>query len=118
MPSSHRAHAEWTPSRILDWAQKTGPSVHELCAAILSERRHPEQGFRSCLGILRLEKRYGRDRLEAACKRGLRFNARSYRSIESILKRGLDRTPIDNDPSPTTTGATHENVRGPGYFLN
>lgn len=116
MPSSHRAHAEWTPSRILDWAEKTGPSVHELCAAILSERRHPEQGFRSCLGILRLEKRYGRERLDAACKRAARFSARSYRSVESILKKGLDRTP-DGEAGPTSSSAgPHENVRGPGYF--
>lgn len=122
MPSSHRAHAEWTPSRILGWAEKTGPSTHELCAAILSERRHPEQGFRSCLGILRLEKRYGRERLEAACKRAARFGARSYRNVESILKKGLDKTPIDSEPSATPTSAattpTHENVRGPNYFLN
>ena len=101
MPSSHRAHAEWTPTRILGWAEKTGPSTHELCAAILGERRHPEQGFRSCLGILRLEKRYGRERLEAACARAVLFKARSYRSVESILKKGLDRTPPpDVEPSP------------------
>ena len=118
MPSSHRAHAEWTPTRILGWAEKTGPATHELCAAILGERRHPEQGFRSCLGILRLEKRYGRDRLEAACARAALFRARSYRSVESILRKGLDRAPLpgsDPSPAPATIGA-HENVRGPSYF--
>ncbi len=64
MPSSHRAHAEWTPSRILSWASKVGLAAHELCAAILENRPHPEQGFRSCLGILRLAKQYGDARLE------------------------------------------------------
>lgn len=118
MPSSHRAHAEWTPTRILGWAEKMGPATHELCAAILGERRHPEQGFRSCLGILRLEKRYGRDRLEAACARAVLFKARSYKSVESILKRRLDQTPppgSDSSPAPASIG-THENVRGPTYF--
>jgi transposase len=71
MPSAHRAHAEWTPSRILTWAGKVGTSTCALCDAILSERPHPEQGFRSCLGILRLGKRYGEGRLEAACARAL-----------------------------------------------
>jgi transposase len=118
MPSSHRAHAEWTPSRILDWAQKTGNATHDLCAAILGERRHPEQGFRSCLGILRLEKRYGRDRLERACARASKHGARSYRSVESILKKGLDQVaPPSTEPgSAAATIGTHENVRGPSYF--
>jgi transposase len=118
MPSSHRAHAEWSPSRILNWAQKTGPSTHELCAAILGERRHPEQGFRSCLGILRLEKRYGRERLEKACARAFAYGARSYRSVESILKRRLDEVPPSSEPGTPATSAIgeHENVRGPNYF--
>lgn len=80
MPSSHRAHAEWTPSRILSWAQKLGPSAHALCTAILADRPHPEQGFRSCLGILRLVKKYGDARVESACARCVAVNARSYRS--------------------------------------
>ena len=72
MPSAHRAHAEWTPSRILAWAGKVGAATRDLCEAILADRPHPEQGFRSCLGILRLGKRYGDVRLEAACNRALR----------------------------------------------
>ncbi|HVK84791.1 MAG TPA: IS21 family transposase [Kofleriaceae bacterium] len=75
MPSSHRAHAEWSPSRILGWAAKTGPATRDLCDAILTERPHPEQGFRSCLGILRLGKLFGEDRLEAACARANRARA-------------------------------------------
>lgn len=119
MPSSHRAHAEWTPSRILSWAETTGPSTRALCDAILRERKHPEQGFKSCLGILRLGKRYGAERLEAACARAHRVNARSYRHVESILKKGLDRMPLPEDgASSPTPSVTHENVRGADYYMN
>jgi transposase len=114
MPSAHRAHAEWTPSRILAWAGKVGIATRELCEAILADRPHPEQGFRSCLGILRLGKRYGEPRLEAACRRAVGVRARSYRHVESILKNGLDRV-VATDPS-SSLPLTHENVRGRDYF--
>ena len=114
MPSAHRAHAEWTPSRILTWAGKVGEGTRELCDAILADRPHPEQGFRSCLGILRLGKRYGEARLEAACSRALRVRARSYRHVESILKNGLDRVAVTDEQ--TSLPLTHENVRGRDYY--
>ena len=114
MPSAHRAHAEWTPSRILSWAGKVGAETRDLCDAILAERPHPEQGFRSCLGILRLGKRYGEARLEAACARALRVRARSYRHVESILKHGLDRVAAAEEQ--TSLSLTHENVRGRDYY--
>ena len=81
--------------------------------AILAARRHPEQGYRSCRGILRLAKRYDAPRLEAACARALTAGARSYRHVEAILKRGLDRTP---DAAATAPVPTHENIRGRGYY--
>ena len=114
MPSAHRAHAEWTPSRILTWAEKVGGATRTLCDAILADRPHPEQGFRSCLGILRLGKRYGDARLEAACDRALGVRARSYRHVESILKNGLDRVAPTEEPA--TLSLTHENVRGRDYY--
>jgi transposase len=114
MPSAHRAHVEWTPSRILSWAAKVGPGTRDLCDAILADRPHPEQGFRSCLGILRLGKRYGDVRLEAACSRALRVRARSYRHVESILKAGLDRVAVTDEQ--TTPSLAHENVRGRDYY--
>ena len=116
MPSSHRAHAEWTPSRILSWAEKVGLGTRALCEAILLDRPHPEQGFRSCLGILRLSKKYGEDRLEVACARALGVRARSYRHVESILKNGLDRVPQRDDTPTTQLTLTHENVRGRDYY--
>jgi transposase len=116
LPSSHRAQAEWTPSRILAWAEKLGPGTRELCAAILRERPHPEMGFRSCLGILRLAKRYGDERVERACTRCVAVHARSYRSVESMLRHGLDSAPTSEPtPSPVTD---HENLRGPNYYVN
>jgi transposase len=116
MPSSHRAQAEWTPSRILAWAEKVGPNTRELCDAILRERPHPEMGFRSCLGILRLAKRYDDERLERACGRAVAVHARSYRSVESMLRHGLDNTPLPEGGTPVVVD--HENLRGPDYYMN
>lgn len=116
MPSSHRAHAEWTPSRILNWAEKVGPFTRGLCEAILRERRHPEWGYRSCLGLFRLAKKYGAERLDAACRRALHAGARSYRSVQTILQHGLDGQPLPGDEVPATSGGTHENVRGSEYY--
>jgi transposase len=117
MPSSHRQHAQWSPSRILSWASKLGPSTHALCAAILADRPHPEQGFRSCLGILRLAKKYGDARVENACARCFAAHARSYRSVESVLKHGLD-TQATLQSETAEPVIEHDNVRGPDYFVN
>jgi transposase len=98
MPSAHRRYAEWTIERIRADAAAIGPSTAKLTALILESRPHPEQGYRACIGILRLARHYGADRLEAACDRGLDIGARSYGSIQSILKHGLDQRP---QPRPT-----------------
>jgi len=115
MPESHRRHASWTPGRIIAWANQTGPATAKLAEAIMAARRHPEQGFRSCLGIVRLGDRYGRDRLEAACERALAVRAYSYRSVESILRTGLDRQPLPAD-GPPRAHPSHDNVRGRDYY--
>jgi transposase len=115
MPRPHREYAEWTPRRLVEWANKTGPATGELIGHILARRRHPQQGFRSCLGILRLGKSYGEARLEAACVRALRIGAASYKSIESILKHGLDQQPLP-EPAPPASPRAHDNIRGPGYY--
>jgi transposase len=115
MPESHRRHAQWTPGRIVAWAERTGPATGELVTAIMASRPHPEQGFRSCLGIMRLGRRYGEARLEAAAARALAVRAHSYRSIESILRAGLDVQPLPG-AEPVTTIGHHANVRGPAYY--
>jgi transposase len=117
MPKAHQAHLEWTPSRILDWAQEMGPETHALADAILNDRPHPEQGYRSCLGLFRLGRRYGKARLEAACARARAVGARSYRQVDAMLKRGLDRTPLPVQTSLVPTPALpHEHLRGPEYY--
>jgi transposase len=116
MPKAHQAHLEWSPSRFVRWAEKVGPETAKLVAAILSERPHPEQGYRSCLGILRLGKRYGDDRLEAACARAFRAGARSYRHVDSILRHGLDRVSPRGDGGPNRAPLVHGNIRGRDYY--
>ena len=113
MPPHHR-FAKWSPERLVGWAEKTGPATAGLVSAILHRRRHPEQGYRSCLGILRLGERYGAARLEAACQRALSIKALSYRSVESILSHGLDAQPLT--PPELSPRLPHDNLRGPEYF--
>ena len=91
MPAAHRRYASWTPARIQSFAEQVGPGTAALVEAVMQAKPHPEQGFRACLGILRLAKTYGNLRLEAACLRGLTIAARTYGSIASILCHGLDR---------------------------
>ncbi len=116
MPEAHRQHAQWTPSRITEWAGRTGPAAASLVQAILASRPHPEQGYRAVLGIIRLAGRYGDDRAEAACARALRLRACSYRSVESILRNELGRQPLPGDAPELPPHPAHDNVRGPGYY--
>jgi transposase len=116
MPESHRQHAAWTPQRIINWAKKNGEYTSRLAEKIIESRRHPQQGFRSCLGIIRLGKSYG-DRLEKACERAFFFGAYSYKSVESILKNNLDNQPLPSkNIHPQATEQRHEHVRGSDYF--
>jgi transposase len=114
MPKAHQRYAGWTPERILRKAGEVGPSTSALVEIIMRERRHPEQGFRSCIGIVRLAKTHGSRRLEAACARALEIGARSYTSVNSILKNNLDR----KRPATATEGPAivHANIRGAQYF--
>lgn len=113
-PEKHKKYYEWTPSRMIKWAEKTGPDTAEVVETILSSRTHPEQGYRTCLGIISLSRRYTPERLEAACKRAVAIQAYSYKSIKSILQNGLDRQqmPEEKEVKPIE----HDNIRGEGYF--
>lgn len=115
MPEAHRKWLEWTPQRFINWAAKIGPDTKALIEKILTSRPHPQQGFRSCLGILRLSKSFGEDRLEAACKRALIIGGTSYRSVESILKLNLDTQALCGQPD-TQGSVDHKNIRGSGYY--
>jgi len=115
MPKSHQKWAQWTPDRFIRWAAKIGPHTQSLIENILNSRAHPQQGFRSCLGILRLAKSYGDDRLEAACQRAVIIGGTSYRSVQSILKHNLDQKPLP-DQSSNTQPIEHINIRGARYY--
>lgn len=116
MPDKHRKYAEWTPGRMQSWAAQTGPETEAVINRILSTRRHPEQSYRSCLGIIRLGKGYGKDRLENACRRVLYADTCSYRSIESILKNNLDQQALPELEPDAMLPGQHENLRGSDYF--
>lgn len=114
MPKAHQKHLEWTPSRLITWGERLGPQTGLAVTAILERHVHPEQGYRSCLGLMRLERRVGRDRLEAACARAMAIGFPSYKSVDSILKNGLDRCQMPQ--IPTSAPVVHENIRGAAYY--
>jgi transposase len=116
MPKSHQKHLEWTPSRIINWAGKNGPYTQKIVSHIMDSRPHPEQGFRSCLGIMSLAKHYSPERLEDACYRALMIKGCSYKSVKSILKNGLDQQPLLFDETENTSPVTHDNIRGKQYY--
>jgi transposase len=115
MPQSHRHYAEWTPQRLIGWAEKTGPATASVVRTVLERRAHPQQGFRSCLGIMRLGKSFGEERLEAACRRALKLGACSYKSIDSILRQGLDRKALP-EQQELELSIEHDNLRGSDYY--
>ena len=114
-PKSHREYLEWTPSRIISWAKETGEATAGLVQKIIESKPHPEQGYRACLGIIRLAKRYGKDRVEAASLRALATGAVRYKSVKSILETGLDKTPVEEQMA-LSASIYHENVRGSDYY--
>jgi transposase len=116
MPASHRAHREWTPQRLIDWAASIGTATQSVVTHILQTKPHPEQGYRACLGMLALARKYGRARLEAACVRAVSIGAKNRRSVLSILAAGLDRQPVQSGLDLDSPLPAHPNVRGPQYY--
>ncbi|MGH9121346.1 MAG: hypothetical protein ACRDYC_05285 [Acidimicrobiales bacterium] len=115
MPESHRAHLQWSPQRLIDWAASTSPSAAELMEQLLASRPHPEHAYRAGMGIMALARRYGPERFEAACARAVASGAISYSSVKSILAEGLDRLPLPGTgvaPVPPD----HDNLRGADYY--
>ena len=114
MPRHHREYVEWSPGRLVRWAQQTGPSTAAVIEHILASRAHPVQGYRACLGVLRLSTQHSAARLEAACGRALLLQALTYKSIKSILTHGLENQPL---PTPTPqTPIRHAHIRGADYY--
>lgn len=115
MPAAHRAHADWSPGKLITWGTSVGPATGELVKRLLMEKQHPEQGYRACLGLMRLTRTVGRERMEAACTRALAIGAHRYRSVASILEKGLDRQPVTPAQAELPL-PSHANVRGPDYY--
>ena len=119
MPKAHQAYLEWTPQRLVQWARTAGTATAQVVEAIMSSRSHPQQGFRSCLGIMRLGKEFGQERLEAACVRALAIGSPRYKSVHSILQHKLDQdTPAlqVSRPNPEPPDLNHANIRGAAYY--
>jgi transposase len=114
MPAAHRAHLQWTPQRLIDWGQRIGLACGELVTRLLQTYKHPEHGYRSCLGLLSLSRRYGNARLETACERALALGTFRYRHVRDLLANNRDLVP--QETSPDWTSPAHANVRGPGYY--
>jgi len=116
MPASHRAHAQWTPAKLIAWGTRIGAATGGVVRWQMEHRAHPEQGYRACLGLMRLAREYGDDRLEAACARAQSIRAPHYRSVKSILACGLDRQDSSLLGGAAAPMPAHDNVRGPGYY--
>jgi transposase len=114
-PEAHQHYADWSPERVMSWAEKIGSATRQVITVVLQERRHPEQGYRSCLGILRLAKTYTDARLEAVCTRALLLGTCRYKSIASILKHGLDSKVVAVEKE-SALPQQHENARGSEYY--
>ena len=115
MPSAHRAHAEWTPSRLIRWAEKVGPATGELVARILESRPHPEQGYKAVLGLMRVGRQHGNPRLDAASARAIALGSCRFHTVKNILATGQDRLPLE-PPAETAPTPTHANIRGANYY--
>jgi transposase len=116
MPAAHRAHRDWTPQRLIQWGSRVGMATGEVVTRILEQNKHPEHGYRACLGLLSLAKRYGNPRLEAACERTLALGAFKYRHVRDMLLNNRDRIDPQADDDGGWTSPAHPNLRGPGHY--
>jgi transposase len=114
LPAAHRAHLQWTPERLIGWGQSIGVATGRTVERLLLERRHPEHGYRACLGLLALSRKYGKPRLEAACLVALELGTTKYSHVRDILANGRDQ--VAASTTPEWTSPDHAHVRGPGYY--
>ncbi len=115
-PKSHQKHLDWTPGRLIDWARTIGPLCSQAVTHLLESKPHPEQGYRACLGIMRLARGYGSERMEAACRRALAIDTCTYKSIKSILDTKMDRQPLPGENEALPAPPRHDNIRGESYY--
>lgn len=119
MPPEHRRHTEWSPDRVVRWGHNLAPDIGRMCEAIMATKKHPEQGCRSALGLIRLEKKHGRERLAKACQRALALRSNSYKTVQMILENKTENAPLPQESLPLATPRTkHDNIRGATYYKN
>ena len=114
MPKFHRQYGDWNPEQFFKWANKIGDLTVELVTRIFSSQLHPEKGYRSCKGLMQLESRYGKERMEAACKRALFYGYYSYKGVKNILEAGLDKVELEEPIG--IMNKIHPNIRGTDYY--
>jgi transposase len=114
LASTHKFITEWTPQRFINWAESIDGNVKEYILHILDKKQHPEQAYKSCVGVLSLVKKVGEERLTNACKRAIEYNMYSYKTVQNILERGLDQ--VDKDDQPEQALPEHNNIRGNNYY--
>ena len=116
MPVAHRKHQQWSPERLECWAAQIGKETEALVNRYLNERKHPEQSYRRCLGLLNLAKQYSPARLELACKRALHTGATQLKAISNMLSKGLEQQPLPNTQTDLLSDIEHHNIRGQDYY--
>jgi transposase len=116
MPPSHQKYVSWTPERMIRWAAETGADAALVAEKILASKAHPEQGFKSVLGLIRLGEKYGKDRLNIACRHAIKIGSPKYQTIQSILVRNIDKTLKDSENSAEKELPNHDNIRGASYY--
>jgi len=117
MPPSHQRHAEWSPERVVRWGHNIASPVGLMCEAIMAQKKHPEQGCRSCLGLIRLEGKHGKERLIKACQRAMALRAYSYKTVKMILENKTENAPLPQESLPLAVAVqVHENIRGASYY--
>jgi hypothetical protein len=115
MPAAHRSHAEWSPQKLIHWGNTVGPATGQLISEILTRNKHPEQGYRTCLGLQRLARKYPHQRIETACALALKIGSPRYSTVNNILKAGLDQQPLPEMDEKVIV-LNHANIRGSGYY--
>lgn len=117
MPPAHQRHSEWSPEFVKKWGHNLAPSIGKMCEVIMATKKHPEQGCRSSLGLIRLEKKYGKERLAKACDRALALGISSYKTVQMILANKTENAPLPQESLPFDgVQSVHENIRGAAYY--
>jgi hypothetical protein len=107
---------DWNPQRFISWAESIDKYVKEFICLILDKKQHPEQSYKSCLGILSLEKKYTRKRLINACTMALEFGVYNYKIVQNILEKEMDMYQINTEEKETPEMPDHQNIRGENYY--